>query len=164
MARRRSGKKIDFVHWTPFSNVNLAQAAGSVAKTILAAQHEPETLMRLRGNSTSFLDGVQAPGGAALIAMGIIAVPEGTGTTVLWSPTTDGDAPWIWINSFLLAYEELVTDVIDVPQLASIRAVIDNKSMRILRNQELQFVVENSTVGTAVSINSHVAGRILSGT
>jgi len=96
--------------------------------------------------------------------MGVILVPEGTGTTVLWSPSTDADAPWIWVTEFVLAHEELVVDVIDVPGMSSYRERIDNKAMRIIRNQEIQFVIENSTVTSALSVNAGLAGRFLSGT
>jgi len=98
------------------------------------------------------------------VTAGLILVPEGTGTTVLWSPFTDGDAPWIWYDSSLLAYEEMVTDVVDIPLMTASRRVIDNKAMRIIRNQEVQFVVENTTIGSAASCNARVAGRVLSGT
>ena len=115
MARRRSGKKIDFVHWTRGTGSQLAMTAGTAGSTVLAALHEPETILRLRGSLISYCDGAQTPGGLANIGVGLIAVPEGTGTTVLWSPTTDGDAPWLWVDYFALGYEEMVTDVVDVP-------------------------------------------------
>ncbi len=164
MARRRSGKKIDFVHWTPFSSGVAALSSGSSAVTMQAAQHDPETLMRIRGEYTAFLDAAGAPSRSILVTAGLILVPEGTGTTVLWSPFTDGDAPWIWYDSSLLAYEEMVTDVVDIPLMTASRRVIDNKAMRIIRNQEVQFVVENTTIGSAASCNARVAGRVLSGT
>ena len=164
MPRRRSGKKIDFVHWTPFTGGADALAAGTVATTLLAAQHDPETLLRIRGEVTVGIDATQAPGGRVLVSVGIILVPEGTGTTVLWSPFTDGDAPWIWYETVVLGYDEMVTDVIAVQALLGARRVIDNKAMRIIRNQELQLVWENTTLTTAMAINGHVGGRTLSGT
>jgi len=164
MPRRRSGKKIDFVHWTGFSDTFNGQAAGSVGKTLFAAQHDPETLLRIRGNFVSYVDGAQAPGGQIGVGAGIILVPEGTGTTVLWAPLADADAPWIWYTSFLLGYEEYVTDVIDSPGVTSFREVIDNKAMRVIRNQEVQLVVEQGTTGTAMSMNGAIHGRGLFGT
>ncbi len=98
MARRRSGKKIDFLHWTHGNGVNTGLAAGTTASTLIAAQHLPETLMRTRGNLLCTTSGVQAPAKSVFVAGGIILVPEGTGTTVLWSPITDSDAPWIWVD------------------------------------------------------------------
>ncbi len=163
MPRRRSGKKIDFVHWT----VGRAQAggltAGTAAVLVFAALHEPETLLRMRGTYLVYADQNQAPGVSADMACGLILVPEGTGTTVLWSPITDGDAPWIWWNSTGIGYEEMVTDVVDVGGLTSYREVIDNKAMRISRNQELQCVFENVTVGGALAMNAHVNVRVLAG-
>ncbi len=164
MPRRRSGKKIDFVHWTGFNDTFNALAAGSVAKTLGLAAHEPETLLRIRGSLLAYVDGTQAPGGQVKVGVGIILVPEGTATTVLWSPITDSDAPWIWYDSFHLGYEEYVTDVIDAPGAAGYRSVIDNKAMRITRNQEIQLVVEQATTATAMAINGGVMGRFLSGT
>ncbi len=160
MARRRSGKKIDFVHWTRAGFSFLAQAAGSAAQNLFAAAHEPETLLRLRGDMTAYVDAAQPPGGLIQAAVGIVLVPEGTGTTVLWSPITDGDAPWIWIQYFNLGYEEYVTDVIDCPGITSRYYVVDNKAMRVVRNQEVQVVVEQASIGTALSIN--VVGQMRS--
>ena len=164
MARRRSGKKIDFTHWTYQSFSVAAVAAGTIGATFLAAQHEPETWLRFRGTELGYVDGAQVPGGRISIGVGLIPVPEGTGSTVLWSPISDGDAPWIWASYFELGYEEMVTDVIDVPGATSFRSVIDSKSMRILRNQEVQFVLENATLSSAMSVNYSMSGRILSGT
>jgi len=164
MARRRSGKKIDFVHWTGIQESALALAAGTVGMTALAAQHDPETWLRFRGNLLSFVDGNQTPNRLAQVAVGLILVPEGTGTTVLWSPASDPDAPWMFYDIFVLGYEESVVDVIDQPGLVTYRSTIDSKSMRIIRNQEVQFVVENVTIGTAVTINTVLTGRVLSGT
>jgi len=164
MARRRSGKKIDFLHWT-FKNFTFAAvAAGTGAGTMLAAQHLPETLMRTRGNLDSYVDGNQAPGVSAFIGVGMILVPEGTGSTVLWSPLTDPDAPWFWFESFSLGYEEYVTDVIDCPNTTGFRAVIDSKAMRIVKNMEVQAVVENVTSIGALSANIHISARFLAGT
>ncbi len=164
MARRRSGKKIDFVHWTGFATSSLALAAGTAAATALPAQHEPETLLRIRGSQLTYVDGTQAPGGFVRVGVGMILVPEGTGTTVLWSPVTDADAPWIWVDHFSLGYEEYVNDTIDAVGAPVYRSVIDNKAMRIIRNQEVQCVIEQVTVATAMAINNVVSGRILSGT
>ena len=159
----RHGKKISFTHWTGIQMTLSAFAAGTSASNLLAAQHEPETLLRIRGNLLTYVDGQEAPGVSALISVGMILVPEGTGTTVLWSPFTDADAPWVWYETFSLGYEEYVTDVIDCPGASSAATVIDNKAMRIMRNQELQMVWENTTVSSALSVNSFGAARVLSG-
>ncbi len=161
---RRGGKTIDTVHWTGFSQTSLAAGAGSVAATLAAAQHLPETLLRIRGEWSAWNDGTgTVPGDAVIFACGIIQVPEGTSTTVLWSPLTDQDAPWIWWDGFTLAYEESVTDVIADQQMMSGRRVIDSKAMRKIRNTELQVVWENITIGTGMDVNSSLLGRILSG-
>ena len=165
MARRRGGKKIDFVHWTYASGSFLAQASGTAALTLFSALHLSETLLRIRGHAYAYVDGASAPQGLNEVVMGICAVPEGTGTTVLWSPVTDGDAPWIWVWATIIGYEEMVTDVVDVPGISSARTVVDNKAMRILRNQELQLVIESSTIATpAQAINAGFGGRFLAGT
>ena len=85
------------------------------------------------------------------------------GTTVLWSPVTDGDAPWIWNHYACIGHEESVVDVIGIEGLGLSRMVIDNKAMRIVRNQEVQLVVENTTVGNAGSVNAVGQVRTLFG-
>ena len=109
-------------------------------------------------------DAVSAPGVAAIISVGMIVVPEGTGTTVLQSPFTDGNADWFWFTQFMIGYEEMVTDVVDVPALSGYREVIDSKAMRIGNpDTEIQCVFENTTISGAASVNCHLAGRFLLG-
>ncbi len=156
MARQRSDrqKKIQNVHWTYGSFSTLVVVAGTpVAVEVFSAQHLTETLMRTRGEFLTWLDGAPTPGDAVAFGMGLIVVPEGTGTTVLWSPLTDGDAPWLWVDYSSLAYDEPVTDVIDIPLATAVRRIIDSKAMRIIRNSEVQFVIEQSTIGSAQAIN-----------
>ncbi len=164
MARRRSGKKIDFVHWINASGLVAGQAAGTNGFTLLAAQHLSETLLRIRGNLVCWADASLAPGVNVHVGVGMILVPEGTGTTVLWSPIADGDAPWIWYDTFLVGYEEPVIDAIQVVTLSGYRSIIDNKAMRIVRNQEVQFVLEQATVQGAMPVNAFIAARFLAGT
>ncbi len=149
-------------HWSGFNNTAAALAAGSVGFTLAAAQHDRETIMRTRGSLLGYLDGTQSPGTLLVVAVGFALVPEGTSTTVLWSPFTDPDAPWFYYESFFLGYEEYVTDVIDAPGVSSFRQVIDSKAMRRVRNQEVQMVVENATVLAAGTVNVGVNGRFLS--
>ncbi len=168
MPRGRSrgfAKKIEQVHWTLGTFQALSLSAGTVAVNVLAAQHLPETLMRIRGEWAVALNSGVAPGIGVNVAVGLIQVPEGTGTTVLWSPTADGDAPWIWWDVMNLIYTEQVTDVIASIQSASGRRVIDSKAMRKLRNTELQFVAENATLTgfNAEAVNIGGSCRILAG-
>ncbi len=160
---RRHGKKIDYTHWTGGFGGAASFSAGTTGQTIASALHEPETLLRIRGTYAAFLDGTQTPGSQVRITAGLVLVPEGTGTTVLWSPETDSDAPWIWWTGFDLAYEEQVTDVVAAEGMTYYREVIDNKAMRIMRNQEIQLVTENVTVTSASAVNTHFAARFLTG-
>ena len=161
--RSRHAKKIDVVHWTfgVFGAFGLADAA-SVAVRVLTAQHLPETLLRIRGEWSAVLDGIQAGPVAGRMTMGLILVPEGTDTTVLWDPEVDGDAPWIVWDVFNLQYEEMVTDVIQAGGAGRHR-VIDSKAMRKVRNTELQAVFHNSAVQGASGINASGSVRVLSG-
>ena len=161
----RSGfaKKIDTVHWTYGSFSNLALGAGTAGQTVLSAQHLPETLLRTRGEICVWLDTTQAPPVSLSVGVGLILVPEGLSTTVTWSPISDGDAPWLWVDYFILAYEEMVTDQIAVQELIGVRRVIDSKAMRKVRNREFQFVVENATIGNPAAVNVAGQVRILSG-
>ena len=162
MPRGRHAKKISFTHWT-FAHGSFGPVSAGVAGLALfPATHEPETLLRLRGNLMASIRGTSAPVKHVSVGIGLILVPEGTGTTVLWSPQTDGDAPWIWVENFDLSYDEQVTDVIS-NQMQAFRAVIDNKAMRIMRNQETQLVMENTTINGAGSVDVSVVVRALTG-
>ncbi len=169
MARRggrtRGEKVIDNVRWT-FSSSNFdGQAAGTAAATVIGAgaQHA-ETILRTRGELIASIDGASAPGKLIRVGVGLALVPEGTGSTVTWSPLSDGDAPWYWFTVFHLGYEEMVTDVIDVPVLTGYREAIDSKAMRRLRpDVEVQLVMEQVTIATASALNLAVGFRTLLG-
>ncbi len=163
MPRGRHAKKIDSVHWTYGSFSFPAQAAGVIAANMFSAQHLPETLIRFRGEWVAAFSSPTADAIGAAISIGMIQVPEGTGTTVLWSPVTDGDAPWIWWDVFHLVYQENVTDAIASQVTNSARRVIDSKAMRKLRNTELQVVVEQTTLLSAGSTDIFGSGRVLTG-
>jgi len=149
MAHRGRGfqKKIDTVHWTVGVGFqSIAQTVGIVAANVLTAQHLPETLLRIRGEWGADFAGALVAAIGVRVHIGMILVPEGTGSTVLWSPLTDGDAPWIWWDVMHLSYQEQVTDVVVSSQVSSGRRVIDSKAMRKIRNTELQVVVERETI------------------
>ena len=159
----RYAKKIEVVHWTYGSFVFAAQAAGTAAVSVLSAQHLPETLLRIRGEWALSMVGVQAPQRGLALSIGLILVPEGTGTTVLWSPITDGDAPWMWWDTMHLLYNETVVDVIGSQATLSGRRVIDSKAMRKDRNQELQCVIENASIIGGASVDVVGSVRVLAG-
>ena len=167
MARRRggTGKVIDNLRWEGGNALSIgALAAGSFGVLILSAGVPRETIMRTRGEVLVSADGAQAPGGAVLVSMGMVLVPEGQGGTVIWDPFTDEEAPWFWYQETTIGYDEMVTDVIDVPGITSSRIVIDSKAMRRANvDEEVQFVVTNTTLGTAMSVNIRASLRFLLG-
>ena len=129
-------------------------AAGNDALQFSAVGSLQTTLVRIRGEITGYIDAAAAPGGLVQVNYGIILVEDGAGTGSRWTPVDDATAPWLLYGTALLGYEEMVTDVVDVPGLTSFRYVIDSKAMRIVRpDQEMQFVCENTTVFTARAIN-----------
>ncbi len=155
MAHRRSNSnKIRNLRWSRNQNTFLALAAGTSAQTLVTAGSDTETLMRLHVELVAWVDGTQTPSVLTQVAVGAIVMPEGQGTTVVSSPITDDNAPWLFYDRFALGYEEYVTDVIDAPGLTSYRKSIDVKSMRILRpDREVQLVIESTTIASAVSVN-----------
>ncbi len=163
MARARV-KKIDNVFWGLGTATVTALGAGNIGATVIASGTQAATLLRVRGECLVFLDAVQAPGTLVRLTMGIIKVPEGTGTTILWEPFGDDNAPWIWYDVAHLGYEEQVVDVVDSPQLSARRIHIDNKAMRRIRpDEEVQFVVTNTSVATASAVNVFFTARMLLG-
>jgi len=160
----RPAKKIQSTLWELSTGSSLALAAGSAAIGFSSVGSAPTTLLRMRGEVLVFKNAVSAPGVLASVAMGIILVPVGSGTTVQFSPVTDANAPWIWYETAHIGYEEMVADVIDVPTVSGKRITVDGKAMRKIRPEvEMQFVVENTTIGTALSINMVYSIRWLQG-
>ncbi len=164
MPRRSRGKKIDQLRWLGFAATAGALAAGSIGVLVLAADTFADTIMRTRGQLLAFVDGTPAPGAFVQVAVGAIIVPEGTGTTVLWSPIADENADWFWYTRFALGYEEPVVNVVDVPGAAGYRETIDSKAMRVSKpDTEVQIVFEQSTLASSMAINLSVLGRFLLG-
>ncbi len=165
MAHRRSRvKKIEAVRWTRNHFFFGAQAAGSVALNFITSADAIDTVLRIRGEVTSWIDGNDAPPVGVDCALGLLVMPEGQGTTVLSSPITDENAPWLLYERWTLAYEEIVTDVIAAQGVLSFRKTIDNKAMRILRpDREVQIVFEQATVSGAGSVNCGFAASVLLG-
>ena len=168
MARRtvpRGNRVIDAVRWIGTAQSATALSAGTVAATVVAeAGDSPYTIMRLRGQLFADLDTTSAPGIMVDVGVGLHVVQAGTGTTVVQSPITNPDAKWFWYTRFALAYEEMVTDVIDVPGATSYRETIDGKAMRrVMTGQEVQIVFENLTVHAAGAVNVRFTTRMLQG-
>jgi len=162
--RARAGKKLDHTTWRLSNGFFSAQAAGTAALNFSTVGTQPATLLRIRGEVCGYADAADAPGAASLLTYGVILVPEGTGATVLFDPFTDGNAPWLLYGQALIAYEEKVTDVIDVPGITSFRHAIDNKAMRIIRpDVEMQFVITNTTLLSAGAVNLSYGLRWLEG-
>ncbi len=159
----RHAKKIDTVHWTYGFASALSLGAGTVAANVLSAQHLPETLMRTRGELLVNVNGAIGTNLMCAVGVGLILVPEGTGTTVLWSPITDGDAPWFWVEYCAIGNQESVADVINSPILAACRKLIDSKAMRKVRNREVQFVAENASIEGVPSVDIVLNVRFLAG-
>jgi len=167
MARRSRDQfspKIRNLRWGGNSHVFAALAAGDSAQVMITAADTNDTIMRIRGELLCYVDGFLTPGRLAKIGIGAIVMPEGQGTTVVSGPLADDSAPWLFYESFLVGYEEYVTDVVDNPGLTIFRKTIDVKAMRILRpDRELQIVAENATIGTAVAVNLSLTFRALIG-
>ncbi len=164
MARQFTRRVRSRTRWSAATSAStfLALAAGTTAQTFFTAGTVEETILRVRGNLTCWMNGTQSPGVSALIGVGMIVMPEGTSTTVTSSPISDGNAPWFWYTSFIIGYEEMVTDVVDVPGLSSYREVIDSKAMRILRpDREVQLVAENVAIGGTMNVDLAMHQRIL---
>ncbi len=162
--RDRIPPKIQQLRWSGAGQSFLAQSAGSTALAFVSAGTERATLMRLRGELFASMDGAQAPGVLVQVSVGVLVVQEGAATTVRANPVSDSDAPWYLFEQFVLGYEEMVTDVVDVPGITSFRKTIDIKAMRILRpDREMQLVVTNTTLGSAGNVNVHLNSRGLFG-
>jgi len=165
MAHRRSRqeKVIDITRWGGSSHTVSALGAGTVAQTYIS-DGRTETILRIRGELLVFVDAASAPGKMVRVGVGALVVQVGSGSTVIQSPLSDPDAPWLFYEVMTVGYEEMVTDVIDVPGLTSVRKTIDNKAMRVLRpGREVQLVFENQTLHTATNVNISWQNRTLLG-
>jgi len=165
--RHRSDRfppKIRNLRWTASSTTFLAFSAGTAGLTLLSSGLETATIMRMRGELFAGIDGVQSPGGLTRLGIGALVVPAGTGTTVTTSPLTDTDAPWLFYETFVLGYEEMVVDAIQVVDLSGFRKTIDVKAMRVLRpEREIQLVLESVTLNAAIGVQLSTQIRMLIG-
>ncbi len=163
--RSGRGKTIDNLRWAGGSAISIqAQSSGSAAVTALSAGVPRETIMRTRGEVLVAHDGLEVPATMVLISMGLVLVPEGQGATVIWDPFNDSEAPWFWFQETFIGYEEAVTDVIANPNIMSTRIIVDSKAMRRANvDEEVQFVMTNTTVNGAAPVNVQAAFRFLLG-
>jgi len=163
-SRAVGGKKISETHWEVSSGFVGALTAGNSGFAFATVGTRPVTLLRMRGEVVAYSDAATNPPSAVQVTYGIALVPEGSGATVRWDPVDDGNAPWLLYGTGIIAYEEKVTDVVDIPGMTSFRHVIDNKAMRILRpDVEMQLVVANTTVSGAAAVNFGYQLRWLQG-
>jgi len=163
---RRGGKKIDNLVWSAVQGAMSAVSAGQQALNAIgvSAINRPVTIMRTRGSVDVWIDGAQVPGKGLLVSWGLIVVPEGSGTSVIYQPVSDDNADWFGYGTTALGYEEMVTDVIDIPGLTHHRFEVDIKAMRRLGpDEEVQFVLENTTQQSAAAINCVFGFRFLLG-
>ncbi len=161
----RGRKVINNLRWLGGTAFTFARSAGSTGVTILAAGVPRETIMRTRGEILVAIDAPQAnPSGPIQVSLGLVLVPEGQGSTVIWDPFGDSEAPWFWYQETMIAYEEMVTDVIAVQGAMFHRIILDSKAMRRAGvDEEVQFVATNTTLGTAMTVNISGAFRFLLG-
>ena len=159
MAVRRQ-RKITQLRWSLVTARSLAMGAGSTAVNVLSAETFAQTVMRTRGELLGSVDGLQSPAGLCRWAFGLVCVPEGQGTTAIWTPLTDPNAPWFMYTSGHLGYEEFVTDVVQAGSWSSFRNGVDSKAMRKCGpDTEIQAVFEQTDVSSAISINLNFVGR-----
>ena len=162
MARRE--KKIRYTRWEGIQQTFAGRAAGSAGANVISAASDPQTIMRTRGELVISLDGTQAPGSLVSIGIGMILVPEGSGSTPAWIPISDPNAPWFWYEQVVLGYEEMVTDVVSSQGFQLFRKTVDSKAMRIQRSDvEVQMAIENVTLGVAAEVTAAFTGRMLIG-
>lgn len=162
--RGRQAPKIQNVRWLGGTFTFGGLGAGSAALTFLTAGNDTETILRVRGELIVFRDGLSAPASLIDVALGAIVMPEGQGTTVVSDPATDSNAPWFLYERGTVGYEEMVTDVVDVPGLTIFRKEIDVKAMRIIRpGIEAQLVHVNTTIEGAQTVNTNLSVRALFG-
>ncbi len=164
MARSRV-KKIDNLFWGVASGFVSALSSGSTnARNFTGVGTQATTVLRIRGEALGYFDAAQAPGSSCLIQYGVIQVPEGSTTTVLYSPADDSNAPWLLYGIMAVGYEEMVVDAIAIAGLEMARHTIDNKAMRRLRpDVELQLAVSNVAIVGTPAVNFLYGMRVLQG-
>ncbi len=153
--------------WLEFSTVGafFGITAGTTALVIASPTQFRDTIMRTRGQITAYVDGALATSKATLITIGMIVLQEGVVAAAgAPDPFSDGNADWFFYTQFLLGYEEVVVDVVDVPKITGYREVIDSKAMRkAAPDTEVALIVASDTVSGSVAANVHVSGRFLLG-
>ena len=163
-SRERFSPKIQNLVWAGATHLFTSQGAGTAAQVMVTAADTKDTIMRIRGELVAWVDAPSIPAKNCVVGIGAIVMPEGQSTTVVSSPVTDTSAPWLFYDFFTLGYEEMVTDVIALPALSVFREVLDSKAMRRCPpDTEIQFVMENITFSSALSVNVSIEGRFLLG-
>jgi len=155
---RRSGRPNDYT-WRLGTVSHLALSSGTISATILVGDRR-ETLVRTRGEVLIWMDASGTIGDLVQVGWGLLVVPQGLGGTVVSSPIGDSDAPWLAYGVCTLAFE--ATGAAGLSTLDHCRTVVDSKAMRkIMPDQDVVFVAENVTLGSAQSVNLVASIRAL---
>ncbi len=153
--------------WVGFSTgaSGLGLSAGSVGQVVVAASGFLDTILRTRGQLIAWLDGVQGPAPFIDVGVGLIIMSEGAAAGATFpAPLTDENADWFFYSRFSIGYEEMVVDVVDVPQISAYREMIDSKAMRKgPPDTEIVAVIEQATIQGSATVNVQLAGRFLLG-
>jgi len=168
MARRGSGKTIDYKEWTGMNfSDQTAAADGTLIGAGLISFAVPATILRARGFVQASFDATQQVGDRMRVTwgLGIVSTDAATlGATAVPDPAGEPEYPWLWWGSMLLR-SELAAGV-NAWGLSAQRLEVDTKAMRRVKpGQSLVWVMEAaSTAGAPATLFEFGQTRVLIGT
>ena len=146
--------------WDDFAFSALALSAGDTSAVVISPVTESQTIVRTRGELLCWMDGAPTP--PRLIRVGIGLLVQQAGATATVSPLTDGDAPFFWYDVVTLMSDNTAAGGAPQQPMASSRAVVDGKAMRVLRpDQDIFVVIETADVVGASASDIGFDGRFL---
>jgi len=171
MARaRRSGRSSGVDYNWGGSFLELTASSTAITTAILggvtAVFSNAQTIRRIRGGYTAFVDGATKTSDSMLLCLGIIVVSNAAavaGVASVPSPATDPEDDWMWHQVVpLMSVTASPSGLQPVQVSGSVRGEIDSKAMRRVRAGETLILVADGVSLDAGLTYSVAAGcRIL---
>ena len=122
---------------------------------------EGNTIVRIRGHLSAYLDAASAANNGFAVTLGIGIVTDqafAIGATALPNPNDDTDWSWLWTHyAFVMSPTGTVGEA---PTAARLDVVVDTKAMRKIKLNEIVFMVmdsaERGTAGLRVDFDSRM--------
>ncbi len=161
MARRHTGRVIDFKAWLAIPSWSAAVSGTSTTINGILSFTGPGTILRARGFVQASLDATMQVGDEISMAwgLGIVSTDAAVaGATAMPDPGGDADYPWLWWEQMTLRSEETLQGF--SWGLTAQRVDVDTKAMRKFKPGQTLLVINQVTSSSGAPVTNLDIGQI----